>query len=278
MTDVQGKRKTIKKSICYICIVVLIATMIAGLGTLIGIGWESGISALGALVLLLIFGASVVGTLATTEVIPWNSLSWSLLRDSKVIGALSLALIPSLGTVAGFVDIMGDNGGSEAAFAELNAMLGRIDENAEAARIAAEEASEDAGVVREGLEGAGLIGGEMTAVEQAINGVWGQADCSNSYRFTLTPAGEPERILTIVSVASAEGLEPFDGEYGFKDASDQFGSDGFVRSILSTQELKGFDPGFAVDFTLVRAGSSEKLIWESKSSELNAPELVRCPN
>lgn len=278
MTGLAGRRENIKKSICYICIATIIATTVVGVGILIGAGWSADISALGAAALVLLFVASVVSALATTEVIPWNSLSWSLLKETRVLGVIGAIMLSSLGAVGGFLDLLQDKGGGRAAFAELNTMLGRIDENAEGARTAAEDASEDAGAVREGLEGAGLIGGKMTAVEQAINGVWGQSDCSNTYRFALTAAGKPERVLTVVSVASAQGLAPFDGEYAFKSAHDQFGNDGFVRSILSTEEVKGFDPGFAVDFTLVRSGSSEKLIWESKSSELNAPELVRCPD
>lgn len=278
MTDGENSKKPIKTTICYICIATIVATTIVGVAILIGAGWSADISALGALGLILVFLASVVSALATTEVIPWNALSWSLLKDTKVLGIIGAIMLSSLGAVGGFLDLLQDRGGGRAAFAELNAMLGRIDDNAEGARLAAEDASEDASAVRGGLERSGLIGGEITAVEQAIDGVWGQSDCSNTYRFALTAAGKPERVLTVVSVASAQGLAPFDGEYAFKSAHDQFGNDGFVRSILSTEEIKGFDPGFAVDFTLVRSGSSEKLIWESKSSELNAPELVRCPD
>lgn len=277
MTDSEQTKTPIKTTICYICIATIIATTFAGVAILIGAGWSSDISALGALALILLFVASIVSALATTEVIPWNALSWSLLKDTKVLGVIGAIMLSSLGAVGGFLDLLQDRGGSRAAFAELNTLLGRIDENAEGARIAAEDASEDASAVREGLEGAGLIGGKITAVEQSINGVWGQSDCSNTYRFTLAPAGQPERFLSVQSVNSATGLEPFDGEYAFKSAHDQFGSDGFTRSILSTEEIRGFDPGFAVDFTLVRSGSSEKLIWQSKSGELNAPELVRCP-
>ena len=278
MTDSEQTKNPIKTTICYFCVATIVVTTIVGVAILIGAGWSADISAFGALALILVFFASIASALATTEVIPWNALSWSLLKDTKVLGIIGAIMLSSLGAVGGFLDLLQDKGGVQAAFAELNTMLGRIDENAEGARVAAEDAREDARAVRKGLEGAGLIGGEITAVEQAIDGVWGQSDCSNTYRFTLTPAGAPERVLSVISVASADGLAPFEGEYAFKSAHDQFGNDGFVRSILSTEELKGFDPGFAVDFTLVRSGSSEKLIWQSKSSELNAPELSRCPN
>lgn len=261
--------RPLRMKVWYLSIAVLAALTIAGLAILVGSGWASDISALGAMALLLFFVVSVTSALATTEIIPWNSLSWSLLHEPRILGVISAILISSFGTVGGFLDLLQDKGGTATAMIEINSMLGRIDENVEAARTTSEE-------IKVGLENKGIIAGQATNVEKAINGVWGQRDCLNTYLFELSPAGHPERTLTIKSIISAAGMEPFDGEYAFKSVHEQISNDGFTRSILSTEEIKGFDPGFAVDFTLVRSGSFEKLIWASKSSELNAPELVRC--
>ena len=269
MTTSAPPRRPLRRTVCYISIGALALLMIVGIGVFVNVGWASGISALGAIILIFLFALSILTALATTQVIPWNELSWSLLQEPRVLATIGAILLSSFGTVGSFLGLLKDKGGPDQALTEVAGLLGSIKEDTKATR----ETTDD---MKEGLKQKGILAGEPTAVEKAINGVWGQQDCSNTYRFQLSPAGRPERTLTVKSLKSGSKLASFDGEYAFKSAHDVISNDGFARSILSTEETKGFEPGFAVDFTLVRSGSSEKLIWGSKSKDLNAPELVRC--
>jgi hypothetical protein len=191
--------------------------------------------------------------------------SWTEWQKPKTAASVLFVVVSSLSVIGGIVQLVAPRAATESKGglieATTNQTLATVDE------------------VKDGLAQKGIIAGQPSMVEQHIDGVWGQSDCVNTYLFTLDPAGGTTRILKVISVDSDKDLDPYSGEFVFKAAVDEFGgSDGFQTSTLSTQEVEGFHPGYAVDFTLRRAGSSETLLWSNKNDEQADPTLIRCPD
>jgi hypothetical protein len=264
-----GKQRFLRNWLFIPAVIILLASIIVRVALLVSASLSAKVGAIGVVTLFLIFAVAMITALATTDVIPWRNLKWRQLRQPRILATISSILLTSLGALYSFVPLLVEKGGPKTVRSEMEAVLAGIGKDAKAARVASE-------TVQTGLEAKGILAGRQTLVEQMINGIWGQVGCVNTYRFTLDPAGKNARVLKVVSVRSDNGLDPYIGEFVFKSAFDQFASDGFARSTLSTEEVQGFHPGYAVDFALVKAGHSESLIWGSKNNDQNAPTLIRC--
>lgn len=239
---------------------ILVVTISVAL--LLSAAFAAKIGSTGAIVLIVLFFASMAAALATTEVIPWHDLTWMHLRRPRVLGAVSSIVLVSFGAMYSLVPLLKSGPDSDETVQKMSKNLADSDRRVQN--------------IGKGLSDKGLLGGKETLVEGKINGTWGQGDCVNTYRFDLDRAGGPTRKLTVHSIKSGPGVNSYEGVFIYKAASDQFGKDGFARSTLSTEEEKGFHPGYAVDFQFSTGGAKEKLYWSSKSSEQNDLTLIRC--
>jgi hypothetical protein len=264
-----GRQRFLRNWLFIPAVVILLVSIIVRIALLISASLNAKVGALGVMALFLIFAAAMIIAFATTDAIPWRKMQWRHLRQPHILATISSVLLASIGSLYSFVPLLGGKGGPKAVLTEVEAVLAKIGKDAEAARVASEK-------VQKGLEDKGIVPGKQTLVEQRINGIWGQENCRNTYLFKLDPAGRTTRVMKVISVRSDTGLEPYNGEFVFKLAFDHISRDGFARSTISTEEVRGFHPGYAVDFALIKAGDSESLIWGSKSKEQNAPTLIRC--
>lgn len=270
MTKVVKGRARLRKWIAMLSIASVVVLTILGAGILLKAGWQGEIGALWAVALIFLFVASVAGALMTTEIIPWHDLSWSLLNDPKVLGAIVTIMMSAFGGLGGFVQLLQKQGGVETALGELKNALQGISRDAKAARNASERTNS-------ALKHAGIIAGKALLIEQRINGVWGQADCTNTYRFTYSANGQA-RSLSVKSVISAPGLAPYDGLFTVRHMTDQFGNDGYARSTMVTEEEAGLSENYSTDFTLVSVGDPkrDRLEWKSKNPVQNPATMIRC--
>jgi hypothetical protein len=269
MTTPSILQRPLGNATFFLALAVLTMVFIIAMILLVSETIRSNISAFGVLALVILFFVTLITTLATTEIIPWHGMTLQHLRQPRIVSAIGSLLLVSFGSLYSYLPLLAGKGGVETAIEELSRVLVTIGTDTAATRKTTE-------AMQKGLVGKGIVAGMPTVIEQRVNGVWGQADCANTYRFMLTPAGSQSRVLTIKSIQSAAGLAPYQGQFAYVVANDQFGGDGFKRSILHTEEIQGNHVGAAVQFFLERSGDTEKLLWHSKNNDQNPLELIRC--
>jgi hypothetical protein len=277
------RQRLLRNRLFYPAVVALAIVAVISVILLVSAALQAQVTALGALILLILFAASMVTALATTQVIPWNRMTWHHVRQPRVLGAVGSIMLVSFSALYSFLPLLQTKGGVDAAINEMQGLLREVAVDSKAARSASEKGLTIGADTNKRVTefGSRIANGQNSLVERRINGLWGRNDCATTYRFILEPAGGQTRTLTMRSEKSEQGLTDFLGVFVYKGAADLVGNDGFARSVLSTEEEQGFDqstPGYVVDFTLVSSGANERLIWASKNPDQNAVTLIRCPD
>jgi hypothetical protein len=208
------------------------------------------------LVLLAIF---VVASLATTEVIPWRSQSWLEWRRPKVLGTVIYLLLGAASFVAGIAAVLNPPAAEQATLVAVGGDVAKL----------------GAGVDRLQTSVAGISDairpGKTPLIVSGINGVWGEDDCTVTYRLAVH-----DRSLQMRSVRDRPGMKPYEAEYTINAASDRIGQQGERLSIMDVREEQGWFPGYAVTFTYLTNSNSKTLIWDHRKMNVNAIELTPC--
>lgn len=204
--------------------------------------------------LILTMLAALIAALATTKVIPIRSRNFEDWRKPHVVGQVALIIYTTLGIVVGLTPLVSPPPATEATAVEARDAAMAAETEAKEARIASEG-------IKEALSDAGVISGTPTIIEENISGVWGEDDCSVTYRFSLK--GQK---LGVESLKSPIGLAPIE-------------TSGTVESVTgtvlkSTTYLPLKDRGKSVEFQYF-AGAIEQLVWRDKTRPTSLT-LDRC--
>ena len=206
--------------------------------------------------LLIIF---VTASLATTEIIPWTSRSWTDWRRPKVLGTLVYMVLGGVGFVAGLANIFNPPAAEQQTLLETKKDVGAV--------------KRDTGQLLKGQEdiGAAVGVGAPSLIRQNIGGIWGRPGCAVTYSFTLS-----DRALKVRSIKSTTGMNPYNPEYSVVAERNNAAANGERSSIMETTETVGFWPGFGVQFQYYTDGSTERLVWDHKKMTTMPLELGRC--
>lgn len=211
-----------------------------------------------ALVVILLV-AFAAASLATTEVIPWRSRSWTEWRRPKVLGTVIYLLLGAAGFIAGVGNIFNPPTADQATQIAIRNEVGEIGNDTDLLTAGQENIAEAMGVGRPSL------------IRQNISRIWGEAGCAITYRLSLD-----DRALRMTSLRSAPGMSAYEAEYTVNAEGDRPGRNGDRISVMETREERGWFPGYDVTFTYRSNGRSKTLFWDHRKMNVNGVELVPC--
>jgi hypothetical protein len=208
------------------------------------------------IVLLITFAAA---SLATTEVIPWGSRSWTEWRRPKVLGTVVYLLLGAAGFIAGVANIFNPPVADQATQITIRNQVAKIGDDTDVLVASQGNIAEAVGIGRSSL------------IRENIVGIWGEAGCAVTYQFTLT-----DRALRMTSRRSVPGMSAYEAEYTINAEGDRPGGNGDRISVMETREERGWSPGYNVTFTYRSNGRSKTLFWDHRRINVNGVELVPC--
>jgi hypothetical protein len=212
------------------------------------------------LVIVLLF-AFAAASLATTEVIPWRSRSWTEWRRPKVLGTVVYLLLGAAGFIAGVANVFNPPAADQATQIAIRDQVGEIGDDT------------DVLVAGQGNIAEAVGAGRASLIRRNIARVWGEAGtgCAVTYRLALH-----DRALRMTSLRSASGMSAYQAEYTVNAEGDRPGRDGDRISVMETREERGWFPGYSVTFTYRSNGRSETLFWGHRRMNVNGVELAPC--
>lgn len=265
LTNTPVTQRPLKRTAFAVAVGILLIVLLISIALLVSAALKAQIDAFGVLALMAVAIVAVVAALATTDVIPWHDLSLAILRQPRVLGTLALLMLATFSTLYSLVPLLEQKGGAKAVSGDITQLLRGISADTQHTAEGVNEIGNALGI------------GERTLVEQRLSGIWGEAGCVQTYRFTL----ESHRLL-VDSVTSLHlpGNASFHAEFTRISAANSVSRDGPRRSTLYTEEAKnslfGDDKGIAVDFVLTSNGTTDHLLWDRKGQQQGKTELVRC--
>jgi hypothetical protein len=200
-----------------------------------------------------------VASLASTEVIPWHSLSWLEWRQPNVLGTIVYLLLGAVSFVAGVANVFAPPVASEATQVTIRNDVGKVLNRQDALAAGQDQIGEALGISRQSL------------VRANIAGTWGEPGCAITYRLALNG-----RSLVMSSLESDADMVPFREEYTIVADADRAGSSGDSLSAMEVNEVGGAHDGQGVIFTYGGNGTSAWLEWKHRSQQINATRFVRC--
>jgi hypothetical protein len=232
------RQRPMRRAVFLGSIIALVLVLIVTVAVVVNTALQGSIGPGGLFALLMFGGVALVASLATTEVIPWGARTLDHWLQPKVLGALGMAMIIATGALFSLLPLL----------------------QTRTAPVVIEQRAAEAP--------------QPSLIVQHIAGRWGRDGCARVYAIALNQGS-----LTIEFAGdSAAGMPPRDFEFSRKGDSDAARIGGVQRSTMVTEEVRGFFPGYAAEFTLETNGNraSDRLIWEHRGMFAAPLRLERC--